>query len=56
MLINLSNVGSPSISLSNIGDPTIGIAVAPINQLNLAVLSSLPQLNQATVTLAGLHY
>jgi hypothetical protein len=43
------------ISLTNVGSPTITVAVAPITQLNLAVLSSLPQVNLASVSVAGIR-
>lgn len=39
--------------LSNVGSPVINVAVAPITQLNIAVLSSAPQLNAATALLGG---
>jgi hypothetical protein len=45
-----------SLSLTNVGSPTITVAVAPITQLNIAVLSSVPQVNLASVTLAGLQH
>ena len=43
------------LSLSNVGSPTISVVVTPITQLNIAVLSSLPQVNIARVSFAGLH-
>jgi hypothetical protein len=43
------------LSLTNVGSPTITVAVAPITQLNIAVLSSLPQVNIASVSVAGIR-
>ena len=40
--------------LNNVGSPVINIAVVPITQLNIALFSNAPQLNVATVALAGL--
>lgn len=41
----------PVIVLNNVGSPVIGVAVAPITQLNIGVLSAAPQLNVASVNL-----
>jgi hypothetical protein len=41
------------LSLNNVGSPVIGVAVAPITQLNIAVLSAASQLNVATAVLTG---
>jgi hypothetical protein len=43
------------ITLTNVGSPTITVAVAPITQLNIAVLSSLPQVSIASVSFAGIR-
>ena len=39
--------------LNNVGSPVINVAVVPVTQLNIAVLSAAPQLNAATVLLGG---
>ena len=42
--------------LNNVGSPVINIAIVPIIQLNIAIGSAAPQLNAASVMLAGLRY
>ena len=44
------------LTLINVGSPRITIAAVPVTQLNIAVLSSLPQLNTVNVLLAGLGH
>ena len=39
------------LTLNNVGSPTITVAVVPVTQFNIAVLSSLPQRNLAGISL-----
>ena len=39
--------------LNNVGSPVINIAIVPITQINIALFSSAPQLNAASVLIAG---
>ncbi len=45
----------PVVVLNNVGSPVIGVAVVPITQLNIAVLSAAPQVNYANAVVAGIH-
>ena len=43
------------VNLTNVGSPTITVAVPTVTQLNIAVLSRVPQVNVAGVSFAGIR-